>query len=102
MTPGKYFGNGDGTPLLPLFPFAHGLSFTTFDFTGLQVALPAHLPPAASGKVLRSLAVNVSLMVANNGSRSGATPVIVTYAKSTRRRCSSSVTSGSLKVEALL
>ena len=84
MTSGRYFGNGDGTPLLPLFPFAHGLSFTTFNFTGLLTALPAGLPPTASGKALRSLAVNVSLAVTNTGTRSGATPVIVTYARSTR------------------
>jgi len=29
MISGDYFGNGDDTPLSPLFPFSHGLSYTT-------------------------------------------------------------------------
>ena len=34
---GDYFGNGDGTPLSPLFPFSWGLSYTTFNFSALSV-----------------------------------------------------------------
>jgi beta-glucosidase len=83
MTAGRYFGNGDGTPLLPLFPFAHGLSYSVFSFASLSVALPAALPPHASGAALAKLAVNVTVTVRNNGTRAGATPVIVTYARLT-------------------
>jgi len=84
MTPGRYFGNGDGVPLLPLFPFGHGLSYTKFDFRGLRVDGARGLPPAAAGAQLEQLGLNVSLVVQNNGSRAGATPVIVTYSKVTR------------------
>eukprot|EP00966_Prymnesium_polylepis_P161527 3733051-Prymnesium_polylepis.1 len=83
MTPGKYFGNGDRTPLAPLFPFAHGLSYTTFTFEGLQVDA-AGLPSSASGPTLSSLTVNLTINVTNNGTVAGATPVLATYSKTSR------------------
>ncbi|WP_426060911.1 glycoside hydrolase family 3 C-terminal domain-containing protein [Hymenobacter sp. B1770] len=45
----------------PLFPFGHGLSYTTFKYSGLKV-----LPQAATGQP-----VQVSVQVQNTGSRAG-------------------------------
>ena len=36
MTQGRYFGNGDLTPLEPLFAFGHGLSYSEFSFGDLK------------------------------------------------------------------
>ena len=47
----------------PLFPFGHGLSYTKFDYSGLKIS-PAKV---ASGKQ-----VEVTMLVRNSGSRSGA------------------------------
>ena len=47
----------------PLFPFGHGLSYTTFGYSGLQVA-PTGDPATAP--------IHVRFTVANTGSRSGA------------------------------
>ncbi len=53
----------DKSGVEPLFPFGHGLSYTTFDYSGLQIS-PAKI---GAGK-----AVGVSLNVRNSGSRAGA------------------------------
>jgi beta-glucosidase len=47
----------------PLFPFGHGLSYTTFDYSGLKIS-PAKV---AAGKQ-----VEVTIEVRNSGSRAGA------------------------------
>ena len=49
----------DKNDYAPLFPFGHGLSYTTFDYSGLSVA------PAGDG-------LDVSFMVKNTGSVAGA------------------------------
>ena len=83
MTPGKYFPNGDQTPLTPLFPFGWGLSYTTFNFYNFSVQ--ASLPPSASGRRLEELSIDLRIKVANQGLRAGATVAIATYSKLTRR-----------------
>jgi beta-glucosidase len=47
----------------PLFPFGHGLSYTTFEYSGLSVSRPT----AKAGET-----VDVSLQVRNSGTRAGA------------------------------
>lgn len=53
----------------PLFPFGHGLSYTTFEYSGLQVS-PANVPVNGS--------VNVSVRVKNTGKTEG-TEVVQLY-----------------------
>ena len=53
----------DNRGLTPLFPFGHGLSYTTFRYSGLT------LTPVASSGVRRN--VRVAFTVANTGSRTG-------------------------------
>lgn len=83
MSVGPYFGNGDNTPLLPLFPFAWGLSYTAFAFDDLVVDVSS-LPQALSGLAMADLTLDVSVTATNRGTRAGATVVFVTYAKLTR------------------
>jgi hypothetical protein len=71
MISGDYFGNGDNTPLSPLFPFSHGLSYTSFNFSALAVdtsGLPAH---GANGDALENLTVTVKVTATNVGQRAG-------------------------------
>jgi beta-glucosidase len=50
----------DKNSIIPQFPFGHGLSYTTFEYSGLSVA-----PAAQSGNV------KVSVSVQNTGTREG-------------------------------
>jgi beta-glucosidase len=52
----------DATSTAPLWPFGHGLSYTTFTYSGLSVA----------GKVSPTSNATVTLTVANTGARAGA------------------------------
>jgi hypothetical protein len=86
MISGNYFGNGDDTPLSPLFPFSYGLSYTTFNFSALAVDV-SDVPPSISGGVngdkLANFSVAISVLVTNTGSVAGSTPVMAVYSKLT-------------------
>ena len=57
----------------PLYPFGHGLSFTSFGYSGLSVEVPEGVPSGdASG-----WAVEVSVTVSNTGARAGAETALV-------------------------
>jgi beta-glucosidase len=55
----------DARRITPLFPFGHGLSYTTFAYSGLQIAEAS----AAEGE--RGVLRTVSVKVKNTGSRAG-------------------------------
>jgi len=55
--PINYYGSKSG----PLYPFGHGLSFTTFQYSDLKV----------SGAISRDAAATVSVTVENSGQRAG-------------------------------
>lgn len=83
MTDSYYFGNGDRTPLSALFPFAFGLSYTSFAFSAPTVVMdnPAAI---ANGTSLANRTLTVTVSVQNTGTVDGSTPVIVSYSKETR------------------
>jgi beta-glucosidase len=72
----------------PLFPFGHGLSYTTFEYGGLSVVGPA---PASRGNEDGGqahdlpLAVSVTLRVRNTGARNGR-EVVQVYVRERRPR----------------
>ena len=82
MQGGNYFPNGDGTPTSALFPFAYGLSYTTFSFSDAVVSAPSRR--LDNGLNLSKTFVTVSVSVRNTGAVPGATPVMVSYEKKTR------------------
>jgi beta-glucosidase len=57
-----WYGDYVDTPASPLYPFGHGLSYTTFSYSDLQISPKA----AASGE-----SVEVSLSIANTGDVAG-------------------------------
>jgi beta-glucosidase len=63
-----YTGSGQGSGYNPLYPFAYGLSYTTFGITGLS----------ATNSVGRGGTVTASFTVSNTGSRAG-TDVVPVY-----------------------
>src|SRR5205085_8919108 len=63
-----YTGSGPGSGYNPLYPFAFGLSYTTFDVSGLS----------ATSSVSRSGTVSTTFTVSNKGSRAG-TDVVPVY-----------------------
>jgi beta-glucosidase len=64
----SYTGSGPGSGYNPLYPFAYGLSYTTFGTSGLS----------ATGSVSRTGRVTATFTVSNTGSRAG-TDVVPVY-----------------------
>jgi len=64
----SYTGSGQGSGYNPLYPFAYGLSYTTFNTTGLT----------ATSSVSRHGTVTASFTVTNTGSRAG-TDIVPVY-----------------------
>src|SRR5947199_152991 len=58
----KYTSKYIDLPVTPLFPFGHGLSYTTFAYSDLRLSAPS-IPPAGT--------LRVSVTVTNTGSRDG-------------------------------
>src|SRR5256886_1785161 len=61
--PDKYTSKYTDLPVPPLFPFGHGLSYTTFGYSALRLSAP-RIAPAGT--------LRVSVTVTNTGSREGA------------------------------
>src|SRR5213080_1858613 len=61
--PDKYTSKYTDLPVTPLFPFGHGLSYTTFSYSDLRLSAP-RIAPAGTLKV--------SVTVTNTGAREGA------------------------------
>jgi beta-glucosidase len=84
MISGNYFGNGDDSPLSPLFPFSWGLSYTTFNFSSLSVDTGAIPAGPINGDALENLTITVKVTATNTGAVAGAVPVMAVYTKQTR------------------
>src|SRR5438105_4722637 len=61
--PEKYTSKYTDLPVTPLFPFGHGLSYTTFGYSDLRLSTP-RIAPAGT--------LRASVTVTNSGSREGA------------------------------
>jgi beta-glucosidase len=61
--PDKYTSKYTDLPVTPLFPFGHGLSYTTFSYSDLKLSTPRIAPTGT---------LRVSVTVTNTGSREGA------------------------------
>ncbi len=61
--PDKYTSKYTDLPVTPLFPFGHGLSYTTFSYSDLKLSAPRITPTGT---------LRVSVTVTNTGSREGA------------------------------
>ncbi len=61
--PDKYTSKYTDLPVTPLFPFGHGLSYTTFGYSDLRLSAP-RIAPAGT--------LRVSVTVTNTGAREGA------------------------------
>src|SRR5207253_2074425 len=61
--PDKYTSKYTDLPVTPLFPFGHGLSYTTFSYSDLRLGAPRITPTGT---------LRVSVTVTNTGSREGA------------------------------
>ena len=58
---------------MPLFPFGHGLSYSTFEYSGLVIEPSSRysFPPASSGKESRLDGFTIQCTVTNTGKRGG-------------------------------
>ena len=92
---GSWFENGDRTPISPLFPFSHGLSFTSFSVSNAK-AVPSNvsIPVSHSSNQPSDEApdessfwpgtkFNLTVSVSNTGEMDGAVTIFATYYKQT-------------------
>ena len=78
---GSWFENGDRTPISPLFPIGHGLSFTSFTVSALEVPANVTIDSAANDAAHATFKINVT--VANTGPRDGPITIFATYSTQT-------------------
>ena len=80
---GSWFENGDRTPISPLFPIGHGLSYTTFNVSSLAAPSSVTLGTSGGPNAADKVRFNVTVTVSNTGTRDGPVTVFATYYKQT-------------------
>jgi beta-glucosidase len=81
----RYF---DNKGIAPLFPFGYGMSYTTFEYSNLQLLSPTAATPSTCGTVTPGGIVNVQVDIANTGTVAGdeVAMVFVSFPSTTARR----------------
>lgn len=78
---GSWFENGDRTPISPLFPIGHGLSYTSFSIAALTAPTNVTIDSGSGSAAKAKFSVGVT--VKNTGKRPGPVTVFATYYKQT-------------------